>query len=119
GGLRRSLFVDAGNQRAARRLDIEAVGDVIGDLLNAHAEPAAPRLAELAELVDDRHRGLGWHGEADADRAAGRRDDRRIDADHFTFEVEQRSARIAAIDGGVGLDVVVIGAGIDGAVARR
>ena len=34
-------------------------------------------------------------------------------------EVEQRPAGIAAIDGGVGLDVVVVRARIDVAVARR
>ena len=119
GGLGRALFVDAGDQRAVRRLDIQAFGDVVGHLLDAHAEPAAPRFAELAKLVDDRDRGLRGHREADADRAAGGRDDRRIDADHLAVEIEQRAAGIAAIDGGVGLDVVVIGTGIDVAVARR
>ena len=48
GGLGRALVVDAGDQRAARRLDAEAFGDIVGDLLDAHAEPAAPGLAELA-----------------------------------------------------------------------
>ena len=65
------------------------------------------------------HRGLRRHREADADRAARRRDDRGVDADHLAVQVEQRAARIAAVDGGVGLDVVVVGAGIDVAVARR
>ncbi len=45
--------------------------------------------------------------------------DRGVDADDFAVEVEQRAAGIAAIDGGVGLDVIVVGAGIDIAVARR
>ena len=53
-------------------------------------------------------RGFGRHRKADADRAARRRDDRGIDADDFAVEVEQRAAGIAAIDGGVGLDVVVV-----------
>ena len=35
GGLRRALVVDAGDQRAARRLDVEALGDLVGDLLDA------------------------------------------------------------------------------------
>src|SRR5436305_2145843 len=39
--------------------------------------------------------------------------------DHFTFEVGQRAAGIAAIDGGVGLDVVVIRTRGDIAVAGR
>ncbi len=76
-------------------------------------------LAVLLKLADDGLHGLGRHRKADADRAAGGRDDRGVDADHFAFEIEQRAARVAAIDGGVGLDVVVIGAGIDVAVARR
>ena len=37
----------------------------------------------------------------------------------LAVEVEQRAARIAAVDGGVGLDVIVVGPGIDVAVARR
>ena len=101
------------------RLDVEAVGDVVGHLLDAHAEPAAAGLAELAKLIDDGDRGLGRHREADADRAARRRDDRRVDADHLALEIEQRAAGIAAIDGGVGLDVVVVRTGIDVAIARR
>ena len=47
GGLGRALVVDAGDQRAARRLDAEAFGDLVVDLLDAHAEPAAPHFAEL------------------------------------------------------------------------
>ncbi len=46
GGLGRTLVVDAGDERAVRRLDAQALGDVVGDLLDAHAEPAAPRLAD-------------------------------------------------------------------------
>jgi hypothetical protein len=109
GGLRRALVVDAGDQGAARRLDVEAFGDLVGDLLDADAEPAAAKLAELAQLIDHAGHGLGGHRKADADRAAGRRDDQGVDADHFAVEVEQRAAGIAAVDGGVGLDVVVIG----------
>ena len=63
--------------------------------------------------------GLGGHGEADADRTARGRDDRGVDTDHLAVEVEQRPARIAAIDGGIGLDVVVVRPRIDVAVARR
>ena len=67
----------------------------------------------------DGDRGLRGNRKADADRAARRRDDRRVDADDLAIEVEQRAAGIAAIDGGVGLDVVVVRTGIDVAVARR
>ena len=72
-GLRRSTVVDAGNQGAVRRLDREALGDVVGDLLDAHTEPAAPGLAELAELIDHGDGRVRRHRKADADRTAGRR----------------------------------------------
>src|SRR5882757_7541359 len=51
GGLGRALVVDARDQRATRRLDVEALGDLVGDALDAYAEPAAAQFAELAELV--------------------------------------------------------------------
>ena len=117
--LRRALVVDAGDQGAARGLDVEAFGDLVGDGLDADAEPAAAQLAELPELIDHAGHRLRGHREADADRAAGGRDDQGVDADHFAVEVEQRAAGIAAVDGGVGLDVVVIGTRGDIAVARR
>ena len=119
GRLRRALVLDAGDQRAARGLDVEAFGDLVGDLLDADAEPAAAKLAELPQLIDHAGHRLRGHRKADADRAAGRRDDQRVDADHFAVEIEQRPAGIAAVDGGVGLDVVVIGTRADIAVARR
>src|SRR4051812_37672424 len=56
GGLRRSLVVDAGHQRAAGRLDVEAFADLVGDLLDPHTEPATAQFAELPKLIDhDRH----------------------------------------------------------------
>ena len=51
GGLGRALVVDAGDQRAARRLEVEALGDLVGDLLDLHAEPAAADFAELLKLT--------------------------------------------------------------------
>ena len=65
------------------------------------------------------HRAVGRHRKADADRAAGRRNDRGVDADDFAIEVEQRAAGIAAVNGGVGLNVIVVRPRIDVAVARR
>ncbi len=115
----RALVLDAGDQGAARRLDVEAFGDLVGDLLDADPEPAAAQLAELPELIDHAGHRLRGHRKADADRAARRRDDQRVDADHFAIEIKQRTAGIAAVDGGVGLDVAVVGAGVDVAVARR
>src|SRR5882757_2283586 len=119
GRLGRSLVFDACDQGAARRLDVEALGDLVRHGLDAHAEPAAAKFAELLKLRHHAGDRLGGHGKADADRAAGGRNDQRVDADDFAVEVEQRTAGIAAIDRGVGLDVAVVGAGRDIAVLRR
>ena len=40
----------------------EPGGDVVGNILDANADPAAMHLVEAAELLDDRHRDL--HGTA-------------------------------------------------------
>ena len=50
---------------------------------------------------------------------AARGDDPVVDADHVAAHVEHRSARIARIDRGIGLDVVIVGAGAGVAVDRR
>ena len=113
-----SLVVDACDQRAARGRDVEALADVVGDLLNPHAEPAAARLAVLAQLIDNGDGAVRGNGKADSNRTPRRRDDRGIDADDLAVEVEQRSAGIAAIDRRISLNVVVVGTGIDVAVAR-
>src|SRR5207302_500401 len=117
-GLGRSLFVYAGHQRAACRFDAEAFGDFIAHLLDAYAQPPAAHLLELAQLIDHRHDRLRRHRKTDADRATGRRNDRRVYSDHLAVEIEQRPARIPAIDGGVRLDVVVIRPRLDTAIAR-
>ena len=83
-----------------------------------NAEPTAPRLPELLELVDHEDRAVGGNGETDADRSARRRNDSRVHADDFAVHIEQRTAGIPAIDGGVGLQEVVVGAGVDVAPGR-
>src|SRR3546814_9630815 len=66
-------------------------------------------LARL-ERLDHRDRGIGGDGEVDADVRADRRDQHVGDADDIALQVEPRTARIAAVDRGIGLDIAVIGA---------
>ncbi len=56
--------------------------------------------------------------EAYADRAARRRVDRCVDADHRAIHVEKRAARIAAIDRRIGLDEVIAARVVDVSAAR-
>src|SRR5262249_5833165 len=93
-------------------------GDFNGNLMDANTKPATAHFLELTQLVNDWQRRFRRNGKADAYGAPGRGDDGRVHADHLAVEIEQRSARIAAIDGGVSLDVIVIRAGLDVAIAR-
>ena len=83
--------------------------------------PSQPRVTWpfFLELSDDQLRGIGRNIEADADRTAGRRIDRGIDADHIAVDVERRSAGIALVDGRIDLDVIVIRSGADITAAGR
>ena len=84
-----------------------------------HADPAARHRALVLELGHDCLHGIGGNRECDADRAARRRVDRRIDADHITVDIEGRAAGIAFVHRGIDLDEVIIGAGADVAATRR
>ena len=119
GDLGRAAVLHAGDERAPGLVEAEALGDLVGHALDVDAKPAAPRMAELPDLIDHRLGQVRRNGEADADRAARGREDRGVDADHLAVHVEHRSARIAAVDRGIGLEEIVIGAGIDLARARR
>ena len=47
----RAAVVHAGHHRAGRVLQPQALGDVRRHLLDAHAQPAAPRMAEIASTA--------------------------------------------------------------------
>ncbi|MNV01074.1 hypothetical protein D3C71_912620 [compost metagenome] len=114
----RSALGDAGDKRTLGAIHAEACRHIVGDGLDTNTEPAAARLTEFDELLDDILGKLRRHGESDTDRTAARRNDRRIDADHLALHVEERTAGIALVDGRIRLDEIVIGAGIDITPAR-
>src|SRR5260221_3575485 len=99
----RAVCRDVGNECAALAGQAEAAGDFRRHLLDLNAEPAAVNLAVLAQLRDHSLGEVRRDGEADADAAAIRRVDRRVDADHLTLLGEGRAAGVAAIDRGVEL----------------
>jgi hypothetical protein len=110
---------DVGDERALRVVEAERLGDVGRHLLDHHAEPAARDVALVLQLRDDLVREVDRDREADADVAAAAAEDRGVDADDLALRVEQRAARVARIDGGVGLDEVVVRALIDVAGRSR
>ena len=119
-GLRRgTILLRLGHQRTFGLLQTEAVGDILRHRLDLNADPTARHRTTLLELRDDRLDGVGGDREGDADRAARRREDRRVDADHVAVGVEGRATRVALVHRRVDLDEVVIGAGADVTAARR
>jgi hypothetical protein len=78
-----------------------------------YAQPTACDVALLLELNDNQFCGIGRNIEADTNRAAGRRVDRSVYADHVAIDVERWASGIAFIDGRIDLNVVVIRTGAD------
>ena len=96
------------------RVDGKVVGlcEIGRDRLPGDAEVRVLDPAGLQDLRDDILDGVRGNGEADADvaaRADTTRLDLGVDADHLSAAVEQRSARVAPVDGSIGLDDVVDG----------
>ena len=77
--------------------------------------PIQPRVTVPLSLswATTRFTVLGGNGESDADRAARRRKDRRVDADDIAIDIEGRAAGIAFVDRRIDLDEIVIRAGAD------
>ena len=67
------------------------------------ADPRGMHLAVLQQILDDFLGAIDRNREADALRL---RVDRHVDADDLSFDVQQRTAGVAGIDRGVGLDEV-------------
>jgi hypothetical protein len=76
------------------------------DVGDGDAERRTLHLAELDELLHDLAREVDRDREAVAHVEAGLGGDGGVDADHLAAHVHQRAARVAGIDGRVGLDEV-------------
>ena len=113
GGL---AFLDTGHEGAMRILHIQGLGGVFIDILDHDTEPAAADLLAALELGDDVVGEVAGHGEADA--LAGS-DDGGIDADDLTLHIQKGTAGVAGVNGAVGLQEVVKGAGVDAAALGR
>src|SRR5947209_6626110 len=70
------------------------------------ADPGRRHTAILDEIGNDAINDIDGDSEADARAGTRRREDRRVDADQPSRRIQQRAARIAGIDRGVGLDHV-------------
>src|SRR5205085_6609914 len=104
GLLRRPARRDALHPGAVIDRQAEVARELRVDGRGRHAEVRVPRAAVAAQLPERALDGVDGDREADAAALAARRLDLRVDAEDATAGVEQRAARVAVVDRGVGLD---------------
>src|ERR1043165_7255858 len=97
GLLRRAAGLDLGDERAARSVEAEGLGERRRYFLHADAEASALDLAVREQLLLDADRRIDRDGEGDALEAARARVDLRVDADHLALHVEERPAGVARV----------------------
>ncbi len=119
GALGRRARQHPGDQRPLGAGGAERPGEIGGQVLDRHPDLAAPDLAVADQLVHHVARHIDRHGKADADIAALRRQDRGVDADQPAAQIDQRAARIAGIDRGVGLDEILVALDAEPGAAER
>src|SRR5262249_17611986 len=93
---------DLADEHAAGVLQVVAPDVLVGDLRDAHAEPAPFHLALFRELGQERLDQVD--GNRKADGSVARR--HAVDADHLAGHVHEGTAGVAGIDGGIGLDEI-------------
>ena len=107
--IRRAALEDRTNQHARRGGKGERGGKVRGELLRFDAEPTSRHLSVTDDLLEHVLGDRYGNREADALRSAALRIDDTVDADQIAAGIDQRTAGIAGVDGGVGLDEVLEG----------
>ena len=115
----RRTFWNVGHQSAACLFQSKAVGQIIGDVLNSHAQPAAPRFAKFLQLLDHVLSHPARHCKSDADGPTIGTKNRCVYSDDFAFHVEKRTARVSPVNCRVGLNVIVIGSRERAATSRH
>src|SRR5712691_3820271 len=116
GGFGGTILEHVGHEDPALRGHPEPRRQLVGQVLDGDAEPPA----HDTPLGDQLGHDFTGHvdGNREADALPGR-DDRGIDADDTPVEIEQRPARVARIDGRVGLDKGLVGRHADSRAPRR
>src|SRR5215472_8340938 len=108
GLVRWAVLVDGRNQRTFGLTQSERLREIRGHLLNLDTQPAANHTPVRLELLDYAAGQIDRDGEADAVVGAGAGVDEGVDSDHLTVGIEQRPTRVARVNRGIGLNVVVI-----------
>ena len=102
GGIRQDLS----DQCPGIGFDVQLLRQGAIEVLDHHAQKAALDFAFFDELVGDPFGHVDRDGKPDAVVPAAPRGDRRVDADDFAPQVQERSAAVAGVDRRIGLQVV-------------
>src|SRR5712691_8535038 len=97
----------------------ERLGEIGGKVLDRDPDAAPFDFTVSDQLVHDLACHIDRDGKADADIAATRRQYRRVDTDHPPLQIDQRTARIARIDRGVGLNEILVAFDAETAAPER
>ena len=103
----RAIAQHAGDDRPARVLELERIGEGGCYFLDFHADPPASHAAGLDYRIHHLFGGGYRNRETDAHRTARARINRGIDADQVPARVDQCAAGIARVDGGIRLDEIL------------
>jgi hypothetical protein len=94
-------------------------GQFGSEILRGRTKAPAPHLPVLDQLG---HHGAGHpagHGEPDPHVAAGGGEDRAVDPDQLAAQIDQGAPRVARVDGGIGLNEVLVAFDIEPGPAQR
>ena len=99
-----SALKDLADEGPLPAAEFHGVGHFGGEFLDGDAEPAADDFALFADAAHDLAGQVDGNGEPDAHVSAGPAGDGGVDADDLAAHVDERSAGVAGVDGGVGLE---------------
>ncbi len=106
GAVSRTAAHHPGDQDALRVGELVGICHLGGQVVDLDPDPSARHRSGLDDLLHDLARQADGDREPDAHGAAAAREDRGVDADQVARAVYQRAARVAGVDGGIGLNEV-------------
>ena len=95
-----------------RPAQADGFGDLFADLLDLHTNASARDAARAAQLVRHANGFVDGDGKRYALKAARTGVNLAVDADHLTAHIDERTTRVAGVDGHVGLDERQVVAGV-------
>src|SRR5690606_38458677 len=111
-----AVRIDIAYHGATSIAQADGLGYIGRHLADLHTDASTRYLAMLFELLDDPHAFVDGDGQGDTHETPALRNDLGVDPDHFSGKVDERTTRVARVDGNIGLNErqVITGVAIDG-----